>query len=113
MHIRGWTILGICACTLLLLLYALRIIQEIRARIVRLDLASDKAAHAEALSAHSRIDRLDADLKADWKEIGLLRMMISAVKGQVKFLLHKDISEELSRQSDAAKKGKANDDDRN
>lgn len=111
MHIRGWTILAVSILSFLILLYIVRIIQRIHERVEHLNLTSDKSAMGEAVSAHDRLDRIDGDMKADQHELSLLRIMINAVKGQVQFLLHKDISAELSRQVDKA--NRRQDDDGN
>ena len=107
MHIRGWIILAVSIFFLLLILlelvYVARTVRKIHKRVAGLDLSSDKSAMAEAKSAHQRIDRIDSDLTSDHIEVGFLRQMISTIKSQVQFIMHRDISAEISRQADADK----------
>lgn len=106
MHIRGWTVLILCTLILGLLCYIALHVRRVNRKIDALDLSSDKYAMGEARAAHARIDRIDEDMKADHTETITLRAIIGAVKSQVKFLLHKDISAELARQADLeAKRG--------
>lgn len=56
------------------------------------------AAMDEAKSAHGRLDRIDEDMRQDQQELGAIRAMIEAVKGWLKFLMHRDISDEIKRQ---------------
>lgn len=113
-HIRGWTILAISIFSFLILIYLALLVRRMHRSVDRLDLTSDKFAKGEAMSAHARIDRLDLDFKADRAEMSVLRAMINAIKGQIKFLLNKDISAELARQADLekSKKGARRNDDR-
>jgi hypothetical protein len=62
-------------------------------------LAEAERAHGEAKSAHNRIDRVDKDLRVAHEEALHIREQQSTIKGWVKFIMHKDISEEIKRQA--------------
>jgi hypothetical protein len=97
MHVRGWTILAVSVFSFLILLYVAHLVRRMHKSVDRLDLTSDKFAKGEAMSAHARIDRLDQDFKADRVEVTVLRAMFNKLKGQVQFLMHKEISTELTK----------------
>lgn len=97
LHVRGWTILAISVFSFLVLLYVAILVRRMHKSVDRLDLTSDKFAKGEAMSAHARIDRLDLDFKADRVEMTVLRALYNKLKGQVQFLLHKEITAELGK----------------
>jgi hypothetical protein len=74
-------------------------------------MAEAQRAHGEARSAHSRVDRIDADLRVVHEEALHLREQQSTIKGWVKFIMHKDISDEIKRQAFGEKDGGSKNDD--
>lgn len=58
-----------------------------------------KNAHAEAKVAHKRIDRIDQEMKLDRGEAIGMRESQSTIKGWLKFIMHRDISDEIKRQA--------------
>lgn len=99
MHIRGWTIFCVSILTLAMVCYLAWIARRIHRKVDSLDLNSDKSAMAEAKVAHTRIDRIDQELKDDRTESSFLRAGLNVIKGRLSFLMHKEISEELERQA--------------
>jgi len=56
-----------------------------------------RMAYGEASVAHNRIDRLDADIRHDRREMRELREQQATIKGWVKFVMHRDLSDEIKK----------------
>jgi len=97
----GLTIVAIIGIASFFLLMRIRKYQRYESARAAMERA--QAAHGEAISAHDRIDRIDDNLQDDRRDALEQRSTMQKIEGWVKFVMHRDISDEIKRESEREK----------